>query len=166
MEGQSQSDVRPTETMGRTPDNGKCLTLLNHVVGAVAPDLEHREADTTNHVAELVERDRRTEQRGLHRDPADVTPDFAAARFPVCTGSRDPHRNCLYSHERRSTERDRLPVLLRELSDERLCDRHIVDVEAERRDVCPGRLELRRVERSVRGEELALVALRLQLLEE
>ena len=79
MEGQSQSNVRPTETMGRTPDNRKCLTLLNHVVGAVAPDLEHREADTTNHILPILERDRRTEQRCLHLDLANFTANFAAA---------------------------------------------------------------------------------------
>ena len=101
MEGQSQSDVRPTETMGRTPDNRKCLTLLNHVVGAVAPDLEHREADATNHVAELVERDRRTEQRGLdiltlpmsrRTSPRLVLPSAQEAEIPIaiaCTATND-----------------------------------------------------------------------------
>ena len=52
MEGQSQSDVRPTGRWAARLTIGG-LTLLDDVVRTVAPDLEHREADATLHVADL-----------------------------------------------------------------------------------------------------------------
>ena len=166
MEGQSQSNVRPTETMGRTPDNRKCLTLLNHVVGAVAPDLEHREADTTNHVSELVERDRRTEQRCLHLDLANFTANFAAARSPVrtgteipiaiaCTATNDGAPNeivCPYFFVNCATNGFAIGTsLMSRLNDEMYA---------------PGDVNREESDSSVRGKELALKALHLQLLEE
>ena len=42
----------------RIEDIRRLLALLNLVVGAVAPDLEDREPDAANRIAELVERDR------------------------------------------------------------------------------------------------------------
>src|SRR4249919_941285 len=151
----SHLDMRPITRMGRMSGVYGALALLDDAVATVARDLEDREADAADHVAELVERDRLAEQRGLQLDVADVAANLAAARLAVGTRVRDPHRDRLHRDPRGGPERVRLPVLLLEGSGVRLRDRDVVDVEAERRDVRARHRELGRDERPVGAEESA-----------